>query len=85
MCYLPPTAIPLAEHLRSSLSERVDLIIKKAKPKLQDDDDISQLDIQLKIKDFLSRMQQILEKPFPVQIKEKVSMLKKLFLIVAAN
>ncbi|XP_010717303.1 SUMO-interacting motif-containing protein 1 [Meleagris gallopavo] len=75
----------IAEHLRSSLSERVDLIIKKAKPKLQDDDDISQLDIQLKIKDFLSRMQQILEKPFPVQIKEKVSMLKKLFLIVAAN
>ncbi|XP_052540688.1 SUMO-interacting motif-containing protein 1 isoform X1 [Tympanuchus pallidicinctus] len=75
----------IAEHLRSSLSERVDLIIKKAKPKLQDDDDISQLDIHLKIKDFLRRMQQILEEPFPVQLKEKVSMLKKLFLTVAAT
>ncbi|XP_042737410.1 SUMO-interacting motif-containing protein 1 isoform X4 [Lagopus leucura] len=75
----------IAEHLRSSLSERVDLIIKKAKPKLQDDDDISQLDIHLKVKDFLRRMQQILEEPFPVQLKEKVSMLKKLFLTVAAT
>uniref|UniRef100_A0A8C3LDS7 SUMO interacting motifs containing 1 n=1 Tax=Chrysolophus pictus TaxID=9089 RepID=A0A8C3LDS7_CHRPC len=75
----------IAEHLRSSLSERMDLIIKKAKPKLQDDDDISQLDIHLKIKDFLSRMQQILEEPFPVQIMEKVCMLKKLFLIVTAT
>uniref|UniRef100_A0A8C9ETS7 SUMO interacting motifs containing 1 n=1 Tax=Pavo cristatus TaxID=9049 RepID=A0A8C9ETS7_PAVCR len=75
----------VAEHLRSSLSERVDLIIKKAKPKLQDDDDISQLDIHLKMKDFLCRMQQILEEPLPVQIKEKACMLKKLFLIVAAT
>uniref|UniRef100_A0A8C2YB33 SUMO-interacting motif-containing protein 1 n=1 Tax=Coturnix japonica TaxID=93934 RepID=A0A8C2YB33_COTJA len=71
----------ITEHLRSSLSERVDLIIKKAKPKLQDDDDISQLDIHLKIKDFLGRMQQILEEPLPVQIKDKVCMLKKMFLI----
>lgn len=85
LCYLPPTAFPLAEHLRSSLIERVDLIIKKAKPKRQDDDNISQLDIHLKIKDFLGQMQQILEEPFPVQIKEKVCMLKKLFLIVAAT
>ncbi|POI27265.1 hypothetical protein CIB84_008987 [Bambusicola thoracicus] len=75
----------VAEHLRSSLIERVDLIIKKAKPKLQDDDNISQLDIHLEIKDFLGRMQQILEEPFPVQIKEKVCMLKKLFLIVTAT
>lgn len=75
----------VAEHLRSSLIERVDLIIKKAKPKRQDDDNISQLDIHLKIKDFLGQMQQILEEPFPVQIKEKVCMLKKLFLIVAAT
>ncbi|NXJ04295.1 SIMC1 protein, partial [Odontophorus gujanensis] len=67
---------PLAEHLRSSLSDRMDLIIQKAKPKLQDGDNISQLDIQLKIKDFLGRMQQVLEQPFPVQIKEKVRMLK---------
>ncbi|XP_065590752.1 SUMO-interacting motif-containing protein 1 isoform X2 [Cyrtonyx montezumae] len=75
----------VAEHLRSSLSDRMDLIIQKAKPKLQDDDDISQLDIHLKIKDFLGRMQQVLEQPFPVQIKEKVHMLKQLFLVVTAT
>ncbi|XP_021266359.1 SUMO-interacting motif-containing protein 1 isoform X2 [Numida meleagris] len=75
----------ISEHLRSSLSERMDLIIQKAKPKLQDDDDISQLDIHLKIKDFLGRMEQVLEQPFPVQIKEKVCMLKKLLLVVTAT
>ncbi|NXC49055.1 SIMC1 protein, partial [Penelope pileata] len=69
-------AFPLAEHLRSSLSERMNLIIQKAKPKLQDDDDISQLDIHLKIKDFLGRMQQVLGQPFPLQIEEKVYMLQ---------
>ncbi|NXK52672.1 SIMC1 protein, partial [Chauna torquata] len=69
-------AFPLAEHLRSSLNERMDLIIQKAKPKLQDDDDISQLDIHLKIEDFLNRMQQVLGQPFPLQIQEKVCMIQ---------
>ncbi|NXW42125.1 SIMC1 protein, partial [Nyctiprogne leucopyga] len=69
-------AFPLAEHLRSSLNDRMDLIIQKAKPKLQDSDDISHLDIQLKIEDFLSRMQQVLGQPFPLQIMEKLCMLQ---------
>lgn len=84
-CYLFPTAFPLAEHLRSSLYERMDLIIQKAKPRLQDDDEINHLDIYLKTEDFLSRMQQLLGQPFPLQIKEKVCMIQQLFLVFTAT
>ncbi|NXL86163.1 SIMC1 protein, partial [Alectura lathami] len=69
-------ALSLAEHLRVSLNERVDLILQKAKPRLQDDDSISQLDIHLKLEEFLDRMQQVLGQPFPPQIKEKLHMLR---------
>ncbi|NXS20312.1 SIMC1 protein, partial [Mystacornis crossleyi] len=67
---------PLAEHLRSSLSDRMDLIVQKAKPRLQDSDDISQLDIQLKMNDFISRMQEALGQPLPLQTQEKLFMLQ---------
>ncbi|XP_068265005.1 SUMO-interacting motif-containing protein 1 isoform X3 [Nyctibius grandis] len=73
------------EHLRSSLNDRVDLIIQKAKPRLQDGDDISHLDVQLKIEDFTSRMQQVLGQPFPLEITEKLCMLRELFLIITAT
>ncbi|NXX58692.1 SIMC1 protein, partial [Scopus umbretta] len=69
-------AFLLAEHLRSSLNDRMDLIIQKVKPKLQDSDDISHLDIQLKIEDFISRMQQVLGQPVPLQIMDKLCMLR---------
>ncbi|NXI59347.1 SIMC1 protein, partial [Chloroceryle aenea] len=67
-----PLCVPLAEHLRSSVSDRMDLIIQKAKPKLRVSDNISQLDIELKIEDFTSRMQHALGQPFPLQITEKL-------------
>ncbi|NXV83858.1 SIMC1 protein, partial [Atlantisia rogersi] len=69
-------ASPLAGHLRSSLIDRMDLIIQKAKPKLQDSDDISQLDIELNIQDFINQKQHILGQPFPLQITEKLCMLQ---------
>ncbi|XP_065547084.1 SUMO-interacting motif-containing protein 1 isoform X1 [Lathamus discolor] len=75
----------ILEHLRSSLTERMDLIIQKAKPKFQDSDDISHLDIHLKIEDFISRMQQVLGEPFPLQIMEKLNMLRELFLFITAT
>ncbi|KAM9603047.1 SUMO-interacting motif-containing protein 1 isoform 3-T3 [Morphnus guianensis] len=75
----------ILDHLRSSLIDRMDLIIQKAKPKLQDSDDISHVDIQLKVEDFISRMQQVLGQPFPLQIMEKLSILQELFLIVTAT
>ncbi|KFZ64101.1 SUMO-interacting motif-containing protein 1, partial [Podiceps cristatus] len=74
----------ILEHLRSSLNDRMDLMIQKAKPKLQDGDDISHLDIQVKIEEFISRMQKVLGQPFPLQIMEKLCMLRELFLIVTA-
>ncbi|NXX37195.1 SIMC1 protein, partial [Nicator chloris] len=67
---------PLAEHLRTSVSDRMDLIAQKAKPRLQDSDDISQLDIRLKMNDFINRMQKTLGQPFPPQIQEKLFMLQ---------
>ncbi|XP_038005645.1 SUMO-interacting motif-containing protein 1 isoform X2 [Motacilla alba alba] len=72
------------EHLRTSVSDRMKLIAEKAKPRLQDSDDISQLDIQLKMNDFISRMQKTLGEPFPPQIQEKLFMLQELFFIVTA-
>lgn len=79
---LSPPAFPLAEHLRTSVSDRMDLIAQKAKPRLQDSDDISQLDIQLKMNNFINRMQETLGQPFPPQIQEKLFMLQELFFIV---
>ncbi|NXX97287.1 SIMC1 protein, partial [Centropus bengalensis] len=62
----------IRDHLRSPLNNRMDLIIQKAKPKLQDSDDISHPDIALKVEAFTSRMQQVLGNPFPPQIMEKL-------------
>ncbi|RMB96648.1 hypothetical protein DUI87_26713 [Hirundo rustica rustica] len=72
------------EHLRTSVSDRMDLIAQKAKPRLQDSDDIRQLDIQLKMNNFIDRMEETLGQPFPPQIQEKLFMLQELFLIVIA-
>ncbi|NWR26532.1 SIMC1 protein, partial [Tachuris rubrigastra] len=67
---------PLTEHLWSSLSDRMDLMVQKAKPRLQESDNITNLDIQLKMEDFISRMQEVLGQPFPPQIQEKLSLLQ---------
>ncbi|KAM6251794.1 SUMO-interacting motif-containing protein 1 [Porphyrio hochstetteri] len=75
----------MLEHSRSSLSNRMDLVTQKAKPKLQDSDDISQLDIQLNIENFINQRQDVLGQPFPLQITEKLCMLRELFLIVSAT
>ncbi|XP_062358314.1 SUMO-interacting motif-containing protein 1 isoform X2 [Cinclus cinclus] len=72
------------EHLRTAVSDRMDLIAQKAKPRLQESDDISQLDIHLKMNDFISRMQETLKQPFPPQIQEKLFMLQELFYVVTA-
>ncbi|XP_009075857.1 PREDICTED: SUMO-interacting motif-containing protein 1, partial [Acanthisitta chloris] len=75
----------ILEHLRSELSDRMELIVQRAKPKLQDSDDISHLDIQLKIEDFIIRVQKVLGQPFPPQIQEKLCMLQELLSIATAT
>ncbi|NXF04618.1 SIMC1 protein, partial [Smithornis capensis] len=66
----------LAEHLWSSLNDRMDLMVQKAKPRRQDSDNISHVDIQLKMEDFTHQMQRVLGQPFPPQIQEKLNMLQ---------
>ncbi|NWU89743.1 SIMC1 protein, partial [Upupa epops] len=68
--------LPLAEDLQSSLSDRMEMIVQKAKPKLQDSDYVSQGDIQLTMENLISRLQQILGQPLPLQITEKLFMLQ---------
>ncbi|XP_063269214.1 SUMO-interacting motif-containing protein 1 [Prinia subflava] len=72
------------EHLHTSVSDRVDLITQKAKPRPQDSDDISELDIQLKMNNFINRIQDTLAQPFPPQIQEKLFMLQELLFVVIA-
>ncbi|NWS13686.1 SIMC1 protein, partial [Pachyramphus minor] len=69
-------AFPLAEHLQSSLSDRMDFMVQKAKPRLQESDITTNWDIQLKMEDFISRMQEVLGQPFPPQIQEKLFLLR---------
>ncbi|XP_067391649.1 SUMO-interacting motif-containing protein 1 isoform X2 [Emydura macquarii macquarii] len=71
-------------HLRSSLTDRMDLIISNAKPKLQNSS-ITPVDIELHIKDFSSQLRQILGCPLPPQLTDKVCMLRELLLSVAAT
>ncbi|XP_030429892.1 SUMO-interacting motif-containing protein 1 isoform X2 [Gopherus evgoodei] len=73
------------EHLRSSLSERMDLIISNAKPQLQANDSITSVDIELHIKNFSSRLLQILGKSLPPQIMDKVCALEALLLTIATT
>ncbi|NXK90960.1 SIMC1 protein, partial [Formicarius rufipectus] len=69
-------AFSFAEHLRSSLSDRMDLMVQKAKPRLQECDNISHLDIQRKMEDFIGQMQKVLGQPLPPPIQEKLFMLQ---------
>ncbi|KAH1166530.1 SUMO-interacting motif-containing protein 1 isoform X2 [Mauremys mutica] len=73
------------EHLRSSLIERMDLIISNAKPQLQDNDITTTVDIELHVKDYSSRLLQILGKSLPPQITDKVCALEALLLTTATT
>ncbi|KAF3828346.1 hypothetical protein GH733_005043 [Mirounga leonina] len=74
----------LREHLRSSVIDRKDLIIKRIKPKPQQGDDITALDVERQIEAFRSRLTQILGEPLAPQLQDKVHLLK-LLLIYAAD
>ncbi|XP_035971611.2 SUMO-interacting motif-containing protein 1 isoform X1 [Halichoerus grypus] len=74
----------LREHLRSSVIDRKDLIIKRIKPKPQQGDDITVLDVERQIEAFRSRLTQILGEPLAPQLQDKVHLLK-LLLIYAAD
>lgn len=68
----------LREHLRSSVLDRKDLIIKRVKPKPQLGDDITVVDVEKQINAFRRRLGQILGEPLVPQLRDKVHLLKLL-------
>ncbi|XP_034365728.1 SUMO-interacting motif-containing protein 1 isoform X1 [Arvicanthis niloticus] len=73
----------LREHLRSSVIDRKDLIIKRIKPKPQQGDDITALDVEKQIEAFRSRLVHILGEPLVPQLQDKVHLLKLLLFYAA--
>uniref|UniRef100_A0A2R9C9X3 SUMO interacting motifs containing 1 n=1 Tax=Pan paniscus TaxID=9597 RepID=A0A2R9C9X3_PANPA len=73
----------LREHLRSSVIDRKDLIIKRIKPKPQQGDDITVVDVEKQIEAFRSRLIQMLGEPLVPQLQDKVHLLKLLLFYAA--
>ncbi|KAM9714591.1 SUMO-interacting motif-containing protein 1 isoform 1-T1 [Dama dama] len=73
----------LREHLRSSVIDRKDLIIKRIKPKPQQGDDISVVDVEKQIDAFRSRLVHMLGEPLVPQLQDKVHLLKLLLFFAA--
>ncbi|XP_043775979.1 SUMO-interacting motif-containing protein 1 isoform X1 [Cervus elaphus] len=73
----------LREHLRSSVIDRKDLIIKRIKPKPQQGDDISVVDVEKQIEAFRSRLVHMLGEPLVPQLQDKVHLLKLLLFFAA--
>nr|XP_045009231.1 SUMO-interacting motif-containing protein 1 [Jaculus jaculus] len=73
----------LREHLRSSVIDRKDLIIKRTKPKPQQGDDITVVDVEKQIQAFHRRLTQMLGEPLVPQLQDKVHLLKLLLFYAA--
>uniref|UniRef100_A0A2K6QCV3 SUMO interacting motifs containing 1 n=1 Tax=Rhinopithecus roxellana TaxID=61622 RepID=A0A2K6QCV3_RHIRO len=73
----------LREHLRSSVIDRKDLIIKRIKPKPQQGDDITVVDVEKQIEAFRHRLIQMLGEPLVPQLQDKVHLLKLLLFYAA--
>ncbi|XP_013920914.1 PREDICTED: SUMO-interacting motif-containing protein 1 isoform X1 [Thamnophis sirtalis] len=65
-------------HLRNSVYERINLIIKAAKPKLQSKDYIEKSDIKHSIHSIQKKLRQIPGQPIPSHISEKIELLQVL-------
>ncbi|XP_051834944.1 SUMO-interacting motif-containing protein 1 [Antechinus flavipes] len=74
----------LTEHLRTSVIERKDLLIKRIKPHLQEGDDITSVDVEIEFKAFGVRLARELGEPLVPQLQEKIFLLK-LLLLCATN
>ncbi|XP_021562330.1 SUMO-interacting motif-containing protein 1 [Carlito syrichta] len=73
----------LREHLRSSVIDRKDLIIKRIKPKPQQGDDITVVDVEKQIEAFRIRLVHMLGEPLVPQLQDKVHLLKLLLFFAA--
>lgn len=63
--------------------DRKDLIIKRIKPKPQQGDDITVLDVEQQIEAFRGRLVQMLGEPLVPQLQDKVHLLKLLLFYAA--
>ncbi|XP_060621569.2 SUMO-interacting motif-containing protein 1 [Anolis sagrei] len=63
-------------HLRSPIYERINLIIKGAKPKLQSEDCIKESDIKCRIQSFQKQLSKTTQQPIPSSIIEKIELLQ---------
>lgn len=63
--------------------DRKDLIIKRIKPKPQQGDDITVVDVEKQIEAFRSRLVQMLGEPLVPQLQDKVHLLKLLLFYAA--
>ncbi|XP_072487176.1 SUMO-interacting motif-containing protein 1 [Notamacropus eugenii] len=70
----------LTEHLRTSVIERKELLIKRIRPHLQEGDDITSLDVEVEFEAFQVRLARELGEPLEPQLQEKVFLLKLLIL-----
>ncbi|KAH0629902.1 hypothetical protein JD844_012378, partial [Phrynosoma platyrhinos] len=68
------------DHLRIPVCERINLIIKDAKPKLQSKDCIKESDIKCRVQSFQKHLSKTIEQPIPSPIKEKIELLQVLLL-----
>ncbi|XP_023572263.1 SUMO-interacting motif-containing protein 1 [Octodon degus] len=73
----------LREHLRSSVIDRKDLIIKRIKPKPQQGDDITVKDVEKHMEAFRNRLIHMLGEPLVPQLQNKVHLLKLLLFYAA--
>lgn len=63
--------------------DRKDLIIKRIKPKPQQGDDITAVDVERQIEAFRGRLTQMLGEPLAPQLQDKVHLLKLLLFYAA--
>ena len=63
--------------------DRKDLIIKRIKPKPQQGDDISVVDVEKQIEAFRSRLVRMLGEPLVPQLQDKVHLLRLLLFFAA--
>nr|XP_008119544.1 PREDICTED: SUMO-interacting motif-containing protein 1 isoform X1 [Anolis carolinensis] len=63
-------------HLRSPVYERINLIIKGAKPKLQSQDYIKESDVKCRIQSFKKHLSKTIQQPIPSSIIEKIELLQ---------
>nr|XP_033783114.1 SUMO-interacting motif-containing protein 1 [Geotrypetes seraphini] len=68
----------LTEHLRTAVTERINLIIQEVKPQQTQHDDISTQDVELHLNAFCNRVTQLQGEVLPPTLQRRISVLRTL-------